>query len=94
MFVLVRFFILIDMLTFDNKFNIGSEVSANDMAVTFVVVAIFPRLLDNGSQYISYLCAPKESGERFWYFREEELFPASRPAHQVNIVVTQKSLFD
>ena len=63
----------IDMLTFDNKFDIGSEVSAIDMAGTFVVVAIFPRLLDNGSQYISYLCAPKGVNERFWYFREEEL---------------------
>ena len=74
MFVLVRFFILIDMLTFDNKFNIGSEVSANDMAVTFVVVAIFPRLLDNGSQYISYLgrrsvsrLSPCSSGEYCCY---------------------------
>lgn len=82
------------MLTFDNKFDIGSEVSAIDMAGTFVVVAIFPRLLDNGSQYISYLCAPKGVNERFWYFREEELSLASRPVHQVNIVVTQKTLFD
>lgn len=82
------------MITFDNKFNIGSEVSANDMAGTFVVVAIFPRMYENGDKLISYLCAPKVSGVRFWYFQESELTPASRPVHQVNIVVTQKSLFD
>lgn len=82
------------MITFDNKYEIGNEVRASEMLGTFVVIAIFPRLYQNGEKCISYLCAPVQSGERFWYFREDELSSVSRPARQVNIIVSQKTLFD
>lgn len=82
------------MITFDNKYEIGNEVRASETPGTFVVIAIFPRLYQNGEKCISYLCAPVQSGERFWYFREEELSSVSRPVRQVNFLVTSKTLFE
>ena len=83
------------MITFDNKFNVGSEVSPIGCNLgDFVVIDIFCRLYGNGTKNIVYYCAPKGETERFWFFQEDELSPVSRPAHQVNIVVTQKTLFD